>query len=78
MKRTRLQPRQIQLAQPAADRAYRNLHRKPARHLGAQINAAPTYYLINIRVRPIQNKFQQLRHLCLIQQRHRAKPNLGN
>ncbi len=52
MKRAWLQPRQLELAQPFADRAFAHGHREAPGNLLAQIDAAPTHDLMLSRSGP--------------------------
>jgi hypothetical protein len=64
MERTRLQPGQIQLAQPFSDGPFGNLDGETAGDLRAQINAAPADHAVFLRIGPLQNQgfqFGQLR-----------------
>lgn len=44
----------------------------------SQIDAAPAHNLVDLRVRPVHHKRQQLRHLRFIQQWRRANTNPGD
>ena len=67
--RSRLQPRQTQLMQPAADRALMHRHRKPPHHLGLKIHAPPPHHLVDLRIGTRDHQRPQLRHLPLAQDR---------
>ncbi len=67
MERARLQARQAELVQPFADRAFVDFDREAARHLCAQVNAAPAHHLVRHRIRPLHYQRLQLGRLLLVQ-----------
>src|SRR5665213_4468303 len=80
MKRARLQPRQIHLAQPFTDRSRGDSDCEPPSYLLAQIYTAPAHHFVLFGGRPLDRQFLQFRHLRLRQQgrmsaeANRAKP----
>ena len=63
MGQTRLQPGQIQLAQPFPDGPLGHLDGETAGDLRVQINAAPADHAVFLRIGPLQNQSFQFGHL---------------
>ena len=67
MKGARLQSRQLELAQPFADRSFGDSDREPPGYLVTQIDTAPTDHFVILGIRTFDRQFPQFRHLRLSQ-----------
>ncbi len=63
MRRTRLEPREIEFAQPFADGPLGHLYCEAPDNLGAQIRAAPAHHAIFLRIGTPYDQGFQLGHL---------------
>jgi hypothetical protein len=72
MKRTRLQPGQVQFAQPFGDGALRHCDAETPSYLRTQIQAPPAHHLVDLGVRSGEHEIAQFTHLCRSQLRRRT------